>query len=87
MELLKVTNLKKEQIEEYFSMYGEIKVCKIVYKHDCQVSRGFGFIIFTNRESADKVIEHKDEHFINGKWVDCKSAILRQEFQTTVIYF
>lgn len=72
------------QLEEYFSKYGEIKTCKIIYKHDTMISRGFGFVIFFTREAAEKVIEDQDNHYINGKWVDCKSAILRQEMQPAV---
>lgn len=66
---------------EYFSKYGEIRTCKIIYKHDCNVSRGFGFVIYKNREAAVEVINNKQHHFIQGKWVDCKSAILRQEMK------
>ena len=39
-------------------------------------------MIFQKKESAEKVVEHRDEHYINGKWVDCKSAILRQEMSS-----
>lgn len=76
---LKVVATNEEQLEGYFSQFGKIRTCKIICKHDSQVSRGFGFVIFTTREAAERVIEHRDEHYINGKWVDCKSAILRQE--------
>lgn len=71
-------------MEEYFGRFGEIRVCKIICKHDTQVSRGFGFVIYSDREAAEKVIQHRDDHYINGKWVDCKSAILRQEMQPPV---
>jgi len=38
--------------------------------------------LFTaTKKSAEEVVKHRDEHYINGKWVDCKSAILRQEMQ------
>lgn len=30
------------------------------------------------------MIDNKNEHYINGKWVDCKSAILRQEMQPEI---
>lgn len=70
-----------EMLEDYFGKYGVIKTCRIIYKHDSQVSRGFGFIIFQHKESAEAVIDHRNDHFINGKWVDCKSAILRQEMK------
>lgn len=70
-----------DALADYFGKFGEIKTCRIIYKHDSQVSRGFGFIIFQHKEAADAVIQHRNEHFIGGKWVDCKSAILRQEMK------
>ena len=70
-----------DTLEAYFSKFGPIKTCRIIYKHDSQVSRGFGFIIFQHKEAAEAVIHHRNEHFIAGKWVDCKSAILRQEMK------
>ncbi len=70
-----------DELEAYFCKFGQIKTCRIIYKHDSQVSRGFGFIIFHHKEAAEAVIQHRNEHFIHGKWVDCKSAILRQEMK------
>ena len=37
--------------------------------------------MFKYKQSADEVIARKDEHFLHGKWIDCKSAILRQEIE------
>lgn len=85
MILHKVGFPHKEQLEEYFGKYGEIKASKIICKHDSQVSRGFGFVIYVNRESAEEVIKYRDDHYINGKWIDCKSAILRQEMKPLVL--
>lgn len=73
-----------EALHDYFVKFGDIKTCRIIYKHESKISRGFGFIIFYTREAAEKVIDQKDEHYINGKWVDCKSAILRQEMKPIV---
>jgi hypothetical protein len=71
-----------DELAAYFGKFGQIKTCRIIYKHDSQVSRGFGFIIFQHKEAAEAVIQHRNDHFINGKWVDCKSAILRQEMKS-----
>jgi RNA-binding protein Musashi len=70
---------------DYFGTFGEVKICRIIYKHDSKVSRGFGFIVYQDKESADKVIDMKDNHYIKGKWVDCKSAILRQEMKPPTV--
>ena len=35
---------------------------------------GFGFILFKNVDSEDKVMKQKNMHNLLGKWVDCKRA-------------
>ena len=35
------------------------------------------------KEAADQILEDKEHHVIKGKWVDCKSAVLRQEIHGT----
>ena len=37
--------------------------------------RGFGFVTFHQESSVEKVMEEKDKHQINGKWIDCKRAM------------
>lgn len=82
--LLKVgDSFDLDEISEYFEQYGQIKTCRIIYKHDSTVSRGFGFIIMETKEATDQILEDKDHHIIKGKWVDCKSAVLRQEINGT----
>ncbi len=38
-------------------------------------SRGFGFITFYYEDSVEDVMENKNSHQINGKWIDCKKAL------------
>lgn len=82
--LHKVDIILRDQLGDYFSSYGEVTDCKIICNPDTQVSRGFGFVVFANKETVDSVLKHKNEHFINGKWIDCKSAMLRQEINLEV---
>ena len=35
---------------------------------------GFGFVIFTNKESVDNVINCRYSHYLLGKWIECKRA-------------
>ena len=37
-------------------------------------SRGFGFIIFSEKETIDKILVHSINHFLYGKWIECKKA-------------
>lgn len=76
---LKVYLFSSENLADYFGRFGELKTCRIIYKHESNVSRGFGFIVFKHKGAAEKVIDMKDEHYIKGVWVDCKPAILRRE--------
>jgi len=40
-----------------------------------QRSRGFGFVTFASEDTVERVIEVKNDHQINGKWIDCKKAL------------
>lgn len=75
----KVDSLETENLADYFGQFGELKTCRIIYKHESNVSRGFGFVVYKHKGAAERVIAKKDEHFIKGVWVDCKPAILRRE--------
>lgn len=41
--------------------------------------RGFGFVTFASPASVNEVFE-LDEHFINGKLVECKRAVPKEAF-------
>ena len=56
-----------------------MKDARIIYKYDSKSSRGFGFVIFKNVDSVQRVLEDKEKHMIQGKWIDCKPAILKKE--------
>lgn len=40
-----------------------------------QRSRGFGFVTFISEDTVEKVMEDKEIHQLNGKWIDCKKAL------------
>lgn len=45
-------------------------------------ARGFGFITFVKDSSAELALKLKN-HFIRGKWVDCKPAVAKQEISVS----
>lgn len=58
--------------------------CVIMRDKRTQKPRGFGFITYQNIESVIQVIDRHNEHFIDGKWIDCKSAIPFEDIKTTL---
>ena len=53
----------------------------IVKEKRTQKPRGFGFITYSDIRSVSKVIDMRNNHYIDGKWVYCKSAIPFEEIK------
>lgn len=68
----------EEDLTEYFSKYGKVVERLIKVDLKTKKSRGFGFIGFKSADSVEKVLEH-NEHKINGKKIDCKLAMSKEE--------
>lgn len=45
-------------------------------------TRGFGFITFSKSSSAEQVVKLKN-HYLKGKWVDCKPAVSKQDMSAS----
>lgn len=56
-----------ESLNLYFSRYGEITNCVIMYDKTTGRPRGFGFVTFADPEVAEKVLE--ENHVIDGRAV------------------
>ncbi|XP_077944918.1 heterogeneous nuclear ribonucleoprotein D0 isoform X4 [Gasterosteus aculeatus] len=63
----------KKDLKDYFSKYGDVVDCTLKLDPMTGRSRGFGFVLFKEPESVDKVVTHK-EHKLNGKVIDPKKA-------------
>ena len=61
----------------YFSKYGEILDYTIMKDSVTGRSRGFGFLTFKDPRAVDEVI--KKDHILDGKLIDPKRAIAREE--------
>lgn len=66
-------------ILDYFSKYGTIVDGSIQRDRRTNRSRGFAFIRFLRSSSVELVMKHRDQHMIEGKWVDVKRAIAEGE--------
>uniref|UniRef100_A0AAR2K3R7 RRM domain-containing protein n=1 Tax=Pygocentrus nattereri TaxID=42514 RepID=A0AAR2K3R7_PYGNA len=63
----------KKDLTDYLSKFGEVLDCTIKTDPMTGRSRGFGFVLFKDAESVDRVLELK-EHKLDGKLIDPKRA-------------
>uniref|UniRef100_A0A3Q3LCD9 Heterogeneous nuclear ribonucleoprotein D n=1 Tax=Mastacembelus armatus TaxID=205130 RepID=A0A3Q3LCD9_9TELE len=63
----------KKDLKDYFSKFGEVVDCTLKLDPMTGRSRGFGFVLFKDPESVEKVASQK-EHKLNGKVIDPKKA-------------
>ncbi|XP_050205797.1 heterogeneous nuclear ribonucleoprotein 1 [Mercurialis annua] len=61
----------------YFEQYGTITDVVVMYDHNTQRPRGFGFITYDSEEAVDKVLM-KTFHELNGKMVEVKRAVPKE---------
>lgn len=67
----------EEGLVLYFSKFGEVVDYTIMKDNNTGKSRGFGFLTFRDPKSVDEVI--KTDHILDGKLIDPKRAIAREE--------
>ncbi|KXJ21789.1 RNA-binding protein Musashi homolog Rbp6 [Exaiptasia diaphana] len=70
----------KESLKAYFEQYGPVKDCNVVYNPTTKKPRGFGYITFQDHNSAQQVLNIKNEngpHVIDSKQCEVKRAIPR----------
>lgn len=68
-------NLGDDEFRKYFIQFGEIEDCAILKDKRTGKPRGFGFVTYKDIEVLNIVMDNKDKHHIQGKWVDCKRAV------------
>ncbi|KAJ5750944.1 RNA-binding protein [Penicillium manginii] len=68
-------------LREYFSQFGEVQECTVMRDSATQRSRGFGFLTFRDPKTVNTVMVK--EHYLDGKIIDPKRAIPRDEQEKT----
>ncbi|RWR81187.1 heterogeneous nuclear ribonucleoprotein 1-like protein [Cinnamomum micranthum f. kanehirae] len=71
----------EEKMREYFSKYGEVVQTVIMTDKMTGRPRGFGFVVFADPSILDRVL--LDKHTIDGRTVEAKRALSREEQQTS----
>ncbi|KAJ3149687.1 hypothetical protein HDU86_006864 [Geranomyces michiganensis] len=70
-----------ESMRTYFEKFGEVEDCVVMKDPATSRSRGFGFLTFKDPKSVEEVVQL--EHTLDGKIIDPKRAIPREEQEKT----
>lgn len=71
------SSVTESDFKKYFDQFGTITDVVVMYDHNTQRPRGFGFITYDSEESVDRVL-HKTFHELNGKMVEVKRAVPKE---------
>ncbi|KAH3685255.1 hypothetical protein WICPIJ_003772, partial [Wickerhamomyces pijperi] len=71
----------EESMKNYFSQFGDVVDLTIMKDNATGRSRGFGFLTFASSSSVDDVL--KKTHVLDGKLIDPKRAIPKEEQDKT----
>ncbi|KAH8726440.1 hypothetical protein GQ44DRAFT_613521 [Phaeosphaeriaceae sp. PMI808] len=71
----------EDSLKDYFSQFGEVSECTVMRDSATGRSRGFGFLTFKDPKCVNTVMVK--EHYLDGKIIDPKRAIPREEQERT----
>ncbi|KAF3637987.1 Heterogeneous nuclear ribonucleoprotein 1 [Capsicum annuum] len=71
------SSVTESDFKKYFDQFGTITDVVVMYDHNTQRPRGFGFITYDSEEVVDKVL-CKTFHELNGKRVEVKRAVPKE---------
>ncbi|KAG6719262.1 hypothetical protein I3842_04G193500 [Carya illinoinensis] len=71
------STVTESDFKKYFDQFGIITDVVVMYDHNTQRPRGFGFITYDSEEAVDKVLV-KSFHELNGKMVEVKRAVPKE---------
>ncbi|KAI3820476.1 hypothetical protein L1987_08024 [Smallanthus sonchifolius] len=71
------SNITENDFKNYFDQFGTITDVVVMYDHNTQRPRGFGFITYDSEEAVDRVL-YKTFHELNGKMVEVKRAVPKE---------
>ncbi|KAJ8748597.1 hypothetical protein K2173_007587 [Erythroxylum novogranatense] len=71
------STVTESDFKKYFDQFGTVTDVVVMYDHNTQRPRGFGFITYDSEEAVDKVLT-KTFHELNGKTVEVKKAVPKE---------
>lgn len=71
------STVTENDFKRYFEQFGTITDVVVMYDHNTQRPRGFGFITFDSEDAVDQVLL-KTFHELNGKTVEVKRAVPKE---------
>ena len=78
--LKKNLNILIEKLYGYFKRFGDIYKAYLIYDHNTQQSRCFGFVEFENGDSVKQILQ-EGKHIIDGNVIECKPVFLKSELK------
>ncbi|XP_008776925.1 heterogeneous nuclear ribonucleoprotein 1-like isoform X2 [Phoenix dactylifera] len=70
-------NITESDFKKYFEQFGNITDVVVMYDHNTQRPRGFGFVTYDLEDAVDQVLL-KTFHELNGKMVEVKRAVPKE---------
>ncbi|EAA00972.5 heterogeneous nuclear ribonucleoprotein 27C [Anopheles merus] len=67
-----------ENLQRYFSRYGEVIDCVVMKNNETGRSRGFGFVTFADPENVERALEN-GPHTLDGRTIDPKPCNPRSQ--------
>ncbi|KAL0301085.1 UNVERIFIED_CONTAM: Heterogeneous nuclear ribonucleoprotein 1 [Sesamum radiatum] len=71
------STVTETDFKDYFDQFGTITDVVVMYDHNTQRPRGFGFITYDSEDAVDRVL-HKTFHELKGKMVEVKRAVPKE---------
>ncbi|KAK7463312.1 hypothetical protein BaRGS_00038113 [Batillaria attramentaria] len=66
--------VSRKELVEYFTKFGKLRSAAVVFDKQAGMSRGFGFVEFTNRDGYTAAVSHENHILENSKLVLSQSS-------------
>ncbi len=74
-------NTGENDLRDHFSVFGQIEECRLITDRETGRSRGFGFVTFTDADSANNAIAELDGRELDGRPLKVNQAKEREPYR------